>query len=48
MERVSVALVVDRHEVHHQQVSGCGVHAADPDLEGREHPPAKASARAAR
>ena len=39
VERVAIALVVDRHEVHHQHVVGHRVEAVQAHLERREHPP---------
>lgn len=41
MESVSVSLVVQGHEVHHQHVLGVRIQTAQPHLEGREHPPSR-------
>ena len=41
VEGVPVALVVTGNEVHHHHVIGQVVQAVQPDLERREHPPAK-------
>ena len=39
VEGVSVSLVIVRDEVHEQHVLLQRVHAEQPDLKGREHPP---------
>ena len=37
MEGVAIALIIEWHEVHHEQVVRRWIHASHPDLEGREH-----------